>query len=222
MASTTRLRFRRSRHRLRRRLKYPTPSAPIFRCRLRDTRVPDGALGLQRKVSAAFCAAKRQARKNLPDSHRGANSVLDLDQRVIERVSRVRKSDPIARPDKAAQQHRKSSSEPLPAMIFDGSTPYTLRPPTARRRSAARDKAAGSLDGLSQCRINPWRWRIGIFVGVELDDSRILRLFTRHVASHCRNIGAEVPWHSGGILSAASVLFKPLLMSPGHLEDPES
>ena len=88
------------------------------------------------------------------------------------------------------------SSLPLPARIHSGGTPSSS---LARRRKAPaigsgyfcrpRCNASLTADG------HRGRRRVGVLVGVQLDEPVALRLFAGHVAGHGADVGAEVAEH---------------------------
>src|SRR4029077_5788437 len=63
-----------------------------------------------------------------------------------------------------------------------------------------------SVYRLSQSRIYTRRWRIGVFVGVEFNDSFIAELFSRNVARHRRDIRPEITRHEVDCIRAPDLI----------------
>ena len=82
------------------------------------------------------------------------------------------------------------SSEPLPARTISGSTPCSSRRRAAELgRHRVGIKPEPIVDRFRERILDAWRRRVRVLIGIELDEPPFLRLFTRHVAFHSRDMG---------------------------------
>ena len=160
--------------------------------------MPEGLFGLARNTSRKSSRGRRRNAAGSDQSARKWTSslprALQLGQRLVEDVAGIGQPQQLALADERPRDDRQDVVAAVAA-----EDPVGLRRPAAS--AARRRKASASGSGyfcsprrsdLLDRPADGRRGRIGVLVGVELDELAVLRLFARHVAGHGFDFGSEV------------------------------